>query len=400
MTFIEDLRVLLTDELDGPEEEAALYGALIGSPLLLEFVQSLVGARDVESLRALCLGSVELHELTERYGTVAGALPTPEEEPFAACGAVTGAVRAVAALGLVLVDEEARLADHLAVALTWLAHARAAAQTPWPTGRQAPACSHRDRLAAVVAALGTDPHGTTVVVWLLALQKEDLKKGATATVDVLLDRGDLGVRATLRATTLRGLPPALVPDPWTMLLFTADDRFRSGVETAWRTAGHRRSDGDVRGAVLWSLAGVDGPVDHVQDISLTAAFTVIVDEMRRMNRRLRGPLTVRRLGGSIAVVGGVDDEGRMVGVTGYRNKLAVAAALDRVVVPDTDLREAQEHASGLQTTVVGVREWKEAARRSRIPDRKAWLRVLLICVLVLSAGSGTGAFIWNGNRQT
>ncbi|MFG3041512.1 hypothetical protein ACGFYZ_31875 [Streptomyces sp. NPDC048330] len=400
MTFIEDLRTLLTDELDGPDEESALYGALTGSPLLLEFVQSLVGARDVESLRTLCHGSVELHELTERYGTVPGSLPTPAEEPFAGCGAVTGAVRAVAALGLVLIDEEVRLADHLAVALTWLAHTRAAAETPWPTGRQAPECAHHDRLAAAVTALGTDPYGTTVVVWLLALQKEDPKKGATATVDVLLDRGDLGVRATLRATTLRGLPPALVPDPWTMLLFTADDRFRSGLEIAWRTAGHRRRDGDVRGAVLWSLAGVDGPVDHVQDISLTAAFTVIVDEMRRMNRRLRGPLTVRRLGGSTAVVGGVDDQGRMVGVTGYRNKLAVAAALDRVVVPDTDLKEAQEHAGGLQTTVVGVREWQEAARRSRIPDRRAWLRVLLVCVLVLTAGSGTGLFVWNGNRQT
>lgn len=399
MTFIEDLRTLLTDELDGPDEESALYGALTGSPLLLEFVQSLVGARDVESLRTLCHGSVELHELTERYGTVPGSLPTPAEEPFAACGTVTGAVRAVAALGLVLVDEEGRLADHLSVALTWLAHTRAAAEAPWPTGRKAPACAHHDRLAAAVTALGTDPHGTTVVVWLLALQKEDPKKGATATVDVLLDRGDLGVRAALRATTLRGLPPALVPDPWTMLLFTADDRFGSGLETAWRTAGHRRRDGDVRGAVLWSLAGVDGPVDHVQDISLTAAFTVLVDEMRRKNRRLRGPLTVRRLGGSTAVVGGVDDEGRMIGVTGYRNKLTVAAALDRVVVPDTDLKEAREHASGLQTTVVGVREWQEAARRSRIPDRRAWLRVLLVCVLVLSAGSGTGAFVWNSNRQ-
>ncbi|MFI8288434.1 hypothetical protein ACIGBL_04725 [Streptomyces sp. NPDC085614] len=399
MTFIEDLRTLLTDELDGPDEESALYGALTRSPLLLEFVQSLVGARDVESLRTLCHGSVELHELTERYGTVPGALSTPAEEPYAGCGPVTGAVRAVAALGLVLVDEEDRLADHLAVALTWLAHARAAAEAPWPTGRQAPACAHHDRLSAAVAALGTDPHATTVVVWLLALQKEDPKKGATATVDVLLDRGDLGIRATLRATTLRGLPPALVPDPWTMLLFTADDRFRSGLETAWRAAGHRRHDGDVRGAVLWSLAGVDGPVDHVQDVSLTAAFTVLVDEMRRKNRRLRGPLTVRRLGGSTAVVGGVDDEGRMVGVTGYRNKLAVAAALDRVVVPDTDLREAREHASGLETTVVGVRAWQEAARRSRIPDRRAWLRVLLVCVLVLSAGSGTGAYVWNGNRQ-
>ncbi|MFG2868509.1 hypothetical protein [Streptomyces sp. NPDC048338] len=408
MTFVEDIRTLLTEELRGSEEESALYGALTGSPLLLEFVQSLIGARDVESLRALCHGSLELHALTERYGSVPGALPTPAEEPYAGCGPVTGAVRAAAALGLVLVDEEDRLADHLAVALTWLAHMRAAADAPWPAGRPAPACAHRDRrsapacarctrLSAVVAALGSDPHGTTLFVWLLALQMEDPKKGASATVDVLLDRGDRGIRATLRAATLRGLPAALVPDPWSMLLFSADDRFRSGLETAWRTARPRRGTG--RGTVLWSLADVDAPVDHVQDISLTAAFTVLVDELRRRNRRVRGPLTVRRLRGSTAVVGGLDGGGRMVGVTGYRNKLAAAADLDRVVVPDADLREALQHTRTPSTTIVGVPGWREAARRSRVRDRRGMLRVSAVGIVVLAVGLTAGLLVWNGQRE-
>ncbi|WP_432752406.1 hypothetical protein ACE1OA_05745 [Streptomyces sp. JL2001] len=399
MTFVEDIRTLLTAELDSPEEESALYGALTRSPLLLEFVQALVGAGDLESLRALCHGTVELHELTERYGTVPGALPTPADEPYAGCGPVTGAVRALAALGLVLVDEEDRLAEHLGVALTWLAHVRAAADAPWPAGRSAPACARRDRLSAVVAALGTDPHGTALVVWLLALQEEHPKKGATATVDVLLDRGDSGIRATLRATTLRGLPAALVPDPWSMPLFSADDRFRSGLETAWRTARPKRGRARERGTVLWSLTDVDGPVDHVQDISLTAAFTVLVDELRRKNRRLRGPLTVRRLGGSTAVVGGVDGGGRMVGVTGYRNKLAAAADLDRVVVPDADLKEALQHTRSPSTTIVGAPGWREAARRSRVRDRRGMLRVSAVGIVVLAVGLTAGLLVWNGQRE-
>ena len=75
---------------------------------------------------------------------------------------------------------------------------------------------------------------------------------------------------------------ALVPDPSSMLLFSADPRFRSGLETAWRTGWTARRRNDRRGrrgrsrrigAVLWSLRDADGPVDHVQDISLTAVFT-------------------------------------------------------------------------------------------------------------------------------
>lgn len=405
MTFAEDMRTLLSDELADSEAETELYGALIATPLLLEFVRELTAARDVASLRALCHGTVELHELTERYGTVAGALPTPADAPFSGCGPVTGAVRAVAALGLVLVDEEQRAGEHLGIALTWLAHTRAVAGAPWPAGRAAPDCAHRDRLSAVVRALETDPHGTTVIVWLLALQKAGPKEGATAAVDVLLDQGDRGIRATLRCTSLRRLPDALVPDPASMLLFSADPRFRSGLETAWRTAwtdrrrrGRRGRTGRI-GAVLWSLRDADGPVDHVQDISLTAAFTLLVDEIRRRNRRVLGPFTWWRLSGSTAVVGGVDDDGRMVQVSGYRNKFGTAAGLDRVLVPAGDLERARDHARGLQTSVIGVRTWGEAARRSRVPNRGARWRVVLVCLAVLMAGSGTGAAIWNHQRQ-
>ncbi|MFD6904726.1 hypothetical protein [Streptomyces sp. NPDC060077] len=408
MTFAEDMRTLLTDELADSDAETELYGALITTPLLLELVRDLSAARDVASLRALCHGTVELHELTERYGTVAGALPTPAHAPFSGCGPVTGAVRAVAALGLVLVDEEDRVEEHLEIALTWLAHTRAVVGAPWPAERPAPECLLRDRLSAVVRALGADPHGTTVIVWLLALQKADPKEGATAAVDVLLDQGDRGIRATLRCTSLRRLPDALVPDPSSMLLFSADPRFRSGLETAWRTGWTARRRNDRRGrrgrsrrigAVLWSLRDADGPVDHVQDISLTAAFTLLVDEIRRRNRRVLGPFTWWRLAGSTAVVGGVDDDGRMVQVTGYRNKFGTAAGLDRVLVPADDLEQARDHARGLQTAVIGVRTWGDAARRSRVPNRGARWRVVLVCLAVLMVSSGTGAAIWNHQRQ-
>ncbi|MFD0208834.1 hypothetical protein ACFVH9_06825 [Streptomyces hirsutus] len=405
MTFAEDLRTLLTDELADSDAETELYGALTGTSLLLKFVRDLIAARDVASLRALCHGTVELHELTERYGTVAGALPTPSDAPFFGCGPVTGAVRAVAALGLVLVDEEERVEEHLGIALTWLAHIRAVVGAPWPAGRAAPECPHRVRLSVVVRALGTDPHGTAVVVWLLGLQEADPKKGATATVDVLLDQGDRGIRASLRCTSLRRLPDALVPDPASMLLFSADPLFRSGLETAWRTAwtarrreGRRGRNGRI-GAVLWSLSDADGPVDHVQDISLTAAFTLLVDDIRRRNRRVLGPFTWWRLAGSTAVVGGVDDDGLMVKVTGYRNKFGAAADLDRVLVPAGDLEQAQDHARGLQTDVIGVRTWGDAARSGRVPNRGARWRFVLVCLAVLLASSGTGVAIWNHQRQ-
>ncbi|MEU2291280.1 hypothetical protein [Streptomyces bacillaris] len=394
MTFADDLRTLLTDELDDSNAESELYAALIRTPLLLEFVGGLIAVRDVTALRALCHDTVELHELTDRYGIVPGALPTPDEPPFSGCGPVTGAVRAVAALGLVLADEEEPLGDHLRTALTWLAHTRATAAAPWPDGRAAPDCPYAGRMSAVVRALGADPHGTAVVVWLLALQGVKAKEGAAATVDVLLDRGDRGIRATLRCTTLRKLPPALVPDPRDMLLFTADARFRSGLETAWQTTGTSR-----RGTVLWSLKDADGPVDHVQDISLTAAFTVLVDEVRRLGRRVRGPFTLRRVGGAKAVVGGVDEEGRTVSVSGYRNKFAAAAGLDRIVVPADDLEQAREHGRVLQTTVVGVRTWRAAARRVRIPDRRAQRRLLVVCVVLLLTASGIGGYFWERQQE-
>lgn len=386
MSFSKDLRTLLTDELDSTEAETALYGTLARTALLLEFVRALVAARDVAALRTMCHGTVELHELTERYGVVPGALSAPADVPFDGCGPATGAVRAIAALGLLLVDREETAEDHLRIALAWLAHTGAVVGTPWPAGRRAPDCSFRSRTDAVVRALGADPYGATVVVWLLMLQGSEPSGGAAANIDVLLDRGDRGIRATLRCSTLRGLPVALVPDPRHMLLFTADARFRSGLETAWQTAGiPRRSTGRAvsRRTVLWSLSDVDGPVDHVQDISLTAAFTVVVDQMRRRNRPLRGPFTLGRLRGSVAVVGGVDTEGRMAGVSGYRNKLGAAAGLERVVVPADDLVPARDHAHGLQTSVVGVRTWREAARQSRKADRRAQLRLLAVCVIVL-----------------
>ncbi|MET9977359.1 hypothetical protein ACFYOI_16920 [Streptomyces microflavus] len=396
MTFAEDIRTLLTEELPDTDAESALFGALFRTPLLVEFVRTLVAARDAAALRTLCHDTVELHELTDRYGFVAGALPTPAEVPFSGCGPVTGAVRAVAALGLVLVGEEERLGEHLGIALAWLAHTRATVGAPWPPGRSAPACAHPTRMSAVIRALGADQQGTTVVVWLLGLQDAAVKKGATAAVEVLLDRGDSGIRATLRCTTLRRLPAALVPDPAAMLLFTADARFRSGLETAWQIARAPRRE---RGTVLWSLSDADGPVDHVQDISLTAAFTVLIDEMRRLSRGVRGPFTLMRLGGSTAIVGGVDDEGHMVHVSGYRNKFGAAADLDRVVVPAADLEQARDHARALQTAVVGARKWRDAARRSRRPDRRARLRVLLVCLTVLIAGSGTAGYLWQREQR-
>ncbi|MFD6549049.1 hypothetical protein [Streptomyces sp. NPDC058398] len=397
MTFTEDIGTLLTAELPDTGAESRLFGALIRTPLLVGFVQELVETKDVACLRVLCHGTVELHKLTDRYGS---DLPTLTDAPFDGCGPVTGAVRAVAALGLALVDEEDRIKEHLDITLAWLTHTRAVVGARWPAGRPAPGGAYQARMSAIIQALDADPHGTTVIVWLLALLNTDAKKGATAAVEVLLDSGNRGIRATLRCTTLRRLPAALVPDPRSMLLFSADAKFRSGLETAWQTAGTSRGFRSRRGTVLWSLSDVDGPVDHVKDISLTAAFTVLVDETRRLNRWVRGRFTLRRLSGSTtAIVGGVDSQGRMIKVSGYRNKFGAAADLDRVVVPADDLDEARDHARALQTSVIGVRSWRDAARHSRRADRGARLRVASVGIVVLLVAAGSGGFVWHQDTE-
>ncbi len=69
------------------------------------------------------------------------------------------------------------------------------------------------------------------------------------------------------------------------------------------------------------------------------------------------------------------------------------------MVPADDLEQARDHARGLQTSVIGVRKWRDAARRSRIPDRRARLRVLLVSLAVLLVGSVCGVCVWWHKQQ-
>lgn len=394
MTFAEDVRTLLDDDLPDTAAERGLYGALSGTALLLEFMQELVEADDAESLRALCYGTVPLHDLTSRYCNVVGAPPAPHQAPFSGGDPVTGAVRNLAALGLALVDEAGLVTGHLDVARTWLAHTNAAPGAAAPAGWVLPACRHRRRLVTIVESLHGREFGTAMVVWLLELDQAGPRRRAEAAVEVLLDRGDTGIRATLRGAVLRGTPAALVPDPRSMVLFSADERFRSGLESAWRSAG-----GKGHGTVVWSLSDLDGPIDHVRDVSLTAAFAVLLDELRRIGSRLRGRFTVRRISAGTAVVGGVNDEGELVSVSGYLNKMAAAADLDRVVVPPGDLAKARTYATGRQSEVVAATTWQDAARHSRRRNRQAMLRIARMSLVVVLVGAMAGGGFWWRQRH-
>ncbi|MFI9012368.1 hypothetical protein ACIGNX_34525 [Actinosynnema sp. NPDC053489] len=386
MTFRDDLRALLVEELASPEAETGLHTALITTSLLLDFVATLVDERDTGALRALCHDHTPLHELTAELEKVVGALPMPEQQPYVGCDPESGAVRCAAALGLALVDDENQVDAHLETALIWLRYTNASAGSIDLGEWKPPEGDYQERLQAIGKTLGQDGFAPACLAWLLELAGAR-RRGAEAAIDVLLDRGDTGLKAKLWCAALPGVPGGLVPDPRSMAFFTADDRFRSGLESAWRNAG-----GDS--AVAWSLIHLDGPADHVDDISLTAAFTVLLDEVRRLGRKVRGPFTVRRITAGTAVVGGVSESGKLISVTGYDVKIPAAADLTRVVVPPEDLAVARKHALNLHTQVDAAGTWQDAARTSRRRSVKAMLRIALVVLALLLVSSSVGGGVW------
>ena len=393
MTTTDDLLTLMTDELDSPDQERHLYASLTRTSLLFDVIGSLVGKGDERSLREICHSTLPLHELTERYADVVGAENSPPQAPFGGCDPVTGAVRAMAALGLILVCDDDAMSDHVNIVLEWMRHTNSVPSVGTLSGWLVPPGAYRDRLASVVDSVRDHEHGDALLAWLIELG-QPVKRRASSSIEVLLDRGDSGVHATLRGRLLHTLPAAPIPDPRTMVMFSADERFRDGLATAWRNAGT-----SVEAAVLWSISDLDGSIDHIRDISLTSAFAVLFDELRRLGRRLRGPVTLRRVAARTAVVGGLDDDGRTVGVFGYANKMSAASNLDRVVVPAADLVVATSHSTHIQADLVGARTWQEAARASRKINRRVLLRTLGLATVVLLIGASVGGAIWYREAQ-
>jgi WD40 repeat protein len=357
---------------------------------LTGLVAELVAAEDVTSLRTLCVESRAAHKVLRlnssraKVGDLAG-------EPFLGGDRVlVHAARALAALGLALVDDQDHAVGHLRVFQRWMEFSgvRVSAQ-PVDVPSTMVETPHAERVRHLAATAGLDPLS---LVWLAELDGWR-QHGGAATVRggpstrVLLDLGSEGRSATLSLSVAPGLPSAMVPDPATMALASADDAFRSALAAAWEIAGGRG-----RGTVLWSLCDPAGPVLRVGNESLGAAFTVLLDEVGRLRRRVRGPLTVRRLRSRNAIVGRVDvrEPAAVKSVSGYDTKLLVVDEKTRVILPREDHRVAAAANNG-GAELVPVDTWRQAAKIGRAMEKRRLLTITA-SVLVVAVGVALGLY--------
>src|SRR5262249_43997003 len=158
-----------------------------------------------------------------------------DRSPFTdADPAPVNALRGVAALGLALVEDVAA-ADHLDAGLYWLDRANictpsAVFQAKLDTLRGL----HSGKIGQLMDLLQVrDGHTLAALVFLLKLCGHTPHVAEPKpNVQVLLDRGQKGQRATLQLSVLPALPSGLAPDPRTMAWFSADQKFQVSLETA------------------------------------------------------------------------------------------------------------------------------------------------------------------------
>jgi len=380
-------------------------------PPLLAYLRHLVKAGDADRLTQLCYGTVAGHKMLSVAGYDAsvgdglGAPFEPGERP------VVSATRAAAALGLVLVAGEANAKGHLEVFRRWCSRSGLV-----PAG--APVTRVPDEVvtphAAILRTLATAGQLDLVsLCWLLQLDgwfrpeadvtsrrladrirrwSDDRRRRARRgpSVQVVFDRGSEGQRATLSLAWLPRFSRGLVPDPALMMLSAADARFLSSLNNAWNASGGTR-----RGALLWSLVAEDGPIGWVTDESLGLAFTLLVNEHRRLTRRPFGKLTVSRLKPRVTVIGRIDPDApaKASPVSGYRAKLTVIEPESPVVLPADDYEKARDanRLRGNNAELRPATTWRRAARASR--KLEPWRVLALIATVLLTVAMVSGGVI-------
>ncbi|MGW7176525.1 hypothetical protein [Streptomyces xanthophaeus] len=326
--------------------------------------------------------------------------------------------RVQAALALDLVDPQPD-ERRLATALAW--YRNAGATPDLPTGPWTPAgLSQGDErlrraLERLVAGAGETAHTGPVLAAALALCRLALGRlpGPARTpvaVRVLFDAGGVGGAGRLCLTLLPGGPRGLVPDPETMPLFTADDRFTAAMARAWNAAGR-----ELSGTVLWSLPGIalargSGVARHpsihrIAGPSLGAAFGVLLAETARVRQPAlrkghvgrwaaalgRRSILSNRVRPRNSVTADVTDDGELVSVTGFRAKLAAAHDFGVVIVAESDGREARGVAGelpGSRQQIVAVPDVAKAARKARALSWKVIGLQLLGIMLATAVGFG------------
>ena len=358
----------------------------------LAIVKERIAANDGDTLTAFSTGTHAVHKAlslvspTSRVRGLDGGQFRRRDEILVHSG------RALASLGLALVAGPSSASDHLAMFNEWMDHAGLRV----PSGPVHAIDSrirppHREVLEHLTERAELD-HLT--MAWLLELDGWPHSRHARPRVrigpgvQVLLDRGPTGQRAELTLSWARGLPPGLIPDPATMSLTSADNTFQDALTAAWEIAGGPRSH-----AVLWSLADRSGPLQRVQGPSLGAAFAVLLDEMRRVTKPVTGPLTMRRLRATNAIVGAIDrtQPTAILSVSGYEAKLKVVTDSMRVILPRADLAKAVEANRDGFAELKPVDTWHDAAKAGRrLAARRvlgvtaSGLGVLLLIAVVLT----------------
>ncbi|MER5832828.1 WD40 repeat domain-containing protein [Streptomyces sp. NPDC002130] len=367
-------------------DERALCRRLVREGQPLSFLTHCVAQGDAEALRLAMAGHTPLHDVLEEAHNYTRLLEPVEPPLVEGESAPARALRAYAALGLALTGDADAAEGHLRTGTSWLLRSGAASTDgEEAAGWRAPAgAPHGERITRLLAADGiADSVRAHLALMLLALAGGLPKALAGPRLTVLVDRGTHGARLQLQVDLVRGLPSELLPDPRTMSAFLGDERFRGSLDDAWQTARPEK----LKGAVLWSLRDVDGPVDHVSDSSFGAAFAVLLTELGRTRGSVIGPLRLSRANPRTAVVGAVSAANPRVieSVGGYENKLRVLKSGDRVVVPKRDEQKALRERS--PATVVTVVTVDEAAKVARRLDTRAISRLVagvLVTALVVS----------------
>ncbi|MBB6547147.1 WD40 repeat domain-containing protein [Nonomuraea rubra] len=203
---------------------------------------------------------------------------------------------------------------------------------------------------------------------------------------VLFDRLAAGGHASLRLELLRDAPPGLYPMPGRMTFLVADHAFADALDAAWQAIPrlHER-------CVLWSLTDGRHPCNDVIQGSLAASFALGLDELHRQSRKL-GRYRLRRLDHRCAVTGGLDDEGRLLPVGGYRAKLQEAVRQRwRVVLPV--LRPADQVPPELlrEARARQARDLTQAIRLTRTRLNERFVGAATAVILGMSSGGVVAA---------
>ena len=387
--------------LDPHEDpDTLLINALGPKQPLFALIADLAAHHHIDLLQMLYSGESALHaalseevrfdphqDFTGRYGApfVPGELGPSH------------ALRVLAGLGLVLAQEPPP-EEPLRAAVGWYQEARGS--LPGRSWRWSPALLAGDdpdvrrRLELLAQVAGEKLNDGAVLTVAITLHRLAHPTGSAPdrrrwlrspqpAIGVLFDQGQDGAQASLTADRLAGTSPGLVPDPERMSLFTADESFQSALDRAWSQAGQ----GKINGTVLWSAASREGPCPRATGKSAGAAFAVVLDEIRRLQRRLSAFTVIRRLVKDTSITGKIDDVGSLQSVQGYPNKLRALPEHAKVIVPAVDVGHARAAASK-DLQIVAARRWRDAAHVARRRSRLVLLRQALAVTAVLALAGG------------